>query len=145
MRRVKKAVQYLASLDGSLMFLAHKDFFHDHLNLYLGNDTTLLTLTEQGQLADRTILESGLHQIVYGRDGFADEFYPQKRNSPQREFVVNPAINFGQISIARLRVGVEALAARFTAGEPVAEIAEDYGATTTEVEEAVRWHVELAA
>ena len=145
MRRVKKAMEYLAALDGNLMLLAHRDFFHDHTNLYLGNDTTLLTLTEQGQFADKTILESGLRQIASGNDGFADEFFPRKDNAPQRDFVVNSSINFGQISIARLRVGAEALAARYVVGEPVAGIAEDYGAATEEIMESVRWHDRLAA
>lgn len=145
MRRVKVAMEYLATMDGDLMFLAHKSFFHDHGSLYLGMDERLLSLTEQGQIADKTILASGLKQIEFGTDGFAKEFYPQFSNTPQRQFVVNPSINYGQISVARLRVGAHALAARYEAGEPVAEIAEDYGATPEEIVEAVRWHDRLAA
>ena len=138
-------MEYLNSLGGNLVFLAHKDFFHDHLDLYLGMDESLLTLSDQGQIADKTILASGLRQISYGNDEFADEYFPQTGGMPQRNFVVNPAINYGRISIARLRVGADALAARYTAGEPVADIAEDYGATTEEIVEAVRWHDRLAA
>ncbi len=145
MRQVRKAMEYLNSLGGNLIFLAHKDFFHDHADLYLGMDERLLTLSDQGQIADKTILASGLRQITYGNDEFADEFFPEARGAQQRNFVVNPAINFGRISIARLRVGADALAARFAAGETVTDIAEDYGATNEEIVEAVLWHERLAA
>jgi uncharacterized protein (DUF433 family) len=146
MRKVRIAAEYLASLEGSLTLLAHKDFFHDHGDLYLGEDEKLLSLTERGQLADKTILESGLHQVTYGKDGYADEFFPNgATGKPQREFVVNPSINFGRLSVVRLRVGADALAERYAAGEKMADIAEDYGATTEEIVEAIRWHDRLAA
>ncbi len=145
MNKVRKAMEYLAGLNGDLSFLAHKDFFHDRHNLFLGMDATLLSLTEGGQMADKTILAKGLEQIIYGKDGFADEFFPKVGNSDQREFAVNPSINYGRLSIVRLGVGANAVAARFQAGEKMADIAEDYGATSEEVEEAIRWHDRLAA
>lgn len=145
LRRVRIAAEYLATLNGNLMFLAHKDFFHDNANLYLGLDEKLLSLTEQGQMADKTILAGGLHQIIYGTDGYADEFFPKFGNTEQRDFAVNPSINYGHLSIARLGIGADALAARYSAGEKMADIAEDYGVTPEEVVEAIRWHDRLAA
>ena len=145
MRKVKDAMEYLASLDGNLMFLAHKDFFHDHGNIYLGLDKHLLSLTEQGQIADKTILTEGLHQLIYGNDGYADEFFPKFGNVLQRDFVINPAINYGRISMSRLGVGADAVATRYKAGEKMVRIVEDYGVTPEEVIEAIRWHDRLAA
>jgi uncharacterized protein (DUF433 family) len=146
MRKVKLAMEYLASHnEGDLTVLARQDFFHDCGDLYLGFDKTLLTLTDQGQLADKTILTVGLQQITYGADGFADKFFPKTGNVGQNKFVVDPEINYGRISIVRLGVGADAIAARFKAGEKVMDIAEDYGATPEEVVEAVVWHDRLAA
>jgi len=145
MGKVAKAKEYLASLEGNLSFLAHKDFFHDHADLYMGEDKNLLTLTQQGQMADKTILASGLHQIIYGSDGYAKEFFPKLGDTDQREFVVNPEINYGRISIVRIGVKADALAARYNAGEKMSDIAEDYGATPEEIVEAIRWHDRLAA
>lgn len=146
MRRIKTAMEYLADqLDGNLSFMAYKDFYHDRANLFLGEDQKLLSLTERGQMADKTILAGGLRQISYGSDGFADEFYPKFGTVEQRQFVINPAINYGRICLVRLRVGADALAARYRAGEKMADIAEDYGATPEEVVEAIRWHDRLAA
>jgi uncharacterized protein (DUF433 family) len=145
MRKVRIAAEYLATLEGSLALLAHKDFFHDHSDLFLGENERLLSLSEGGQLADKVILENGLHQVRYGKDGYADEFFPNKRGKPQQEFVVNPYINFGRLSVARIRVGAEAVAERLAAGEKMADVAEDYGATEKEIMEAVLWHERLAA
>ena len=145
LRKVKTAMDFLAASNKNLMLLAHKDFFYDYGNLYLGIEDKLLSLTEQGQMADKTILKEGLEQIEYGPDGFADEFFPRIGNAPQRAFAVNPAINYGHISIVRLRVGADVLASRFLAGEKMSDIAEDYGATPEEIVDAIRWHDRLAA
>lgn len=145
MKKVKAAKEYVATLSGNLILLAHRDFFYDHSNLYIGSDKTLLSLSERGQFADKLILEEGLKQVTYGADGFANQYFPKVGGTDQREFVVNPAINYGRLSIVRLGVGADAVAERFLAGEKVEEIADDYGATTDEVEEAIRWHERLAA
>lgn len=145
MRKVRSAMEYLSQGGGNLQFLAHKSFYHDHSDLFLGFDETLLSLSEQGQMADKEILKIGLHQIEYGADGFADKFFPKIGTDEQREFVVNPNINYGRISIARLGIGADVLAARWAAKEPLADIVEDYGATAEEVVEAIRWHDRLAA
>ena len=137
-------MDYLSEGGGNLMFLAHQDFCHDRSDLFLGRDEKLLSLSERGQLVDRTIMASGLHQIDFGSDGYADKFFPKVGNAEQREFVVNPRINYGRISIARLGIGADVLAARWAAKEPLADIVEDYGATTEEVVEAIRWHDRLA-
>jgi uncharacterized protein (DUF433 family) len=146
MHKVREAAEYVASLQGSLTLLAHKDFIHDEKNLFLGQDSTLLSLTERGQMADRGILSQGLKQVEYGSDGYADEFFPNNiGGKPQHAFVVNPHFNFGRLSVARLRVGADAMAERINAGEKIADIAEDYGATEGEIVEAIKWHVRLAA
>ena len=90
------------------MFMAHKSFFYDRKDLFLGKDKELLSLSEGGQMVDRTILESGLHQINYGNDGFADEFFPKLDNSEQRDFVLNPLINHGRIYCEARRFGQRA-------------------------------------
>lgn len=145
MQKVRTAMEYLSQHGGNLMFLAHEDFCHDRSDLFLGRDSTLLSLSERGQLVDRTIMESGLHQIEFGKDGYADKFFPKIGDIEQREFVVNPKINYGRISLARLGIGADVLAARYAAKENLADIVEDYGATPEEVVEAIRWHDRLAA
>ena len=99
----------------------------------------------QTGLPGATILESGLHQITYGSDGYANEFYPLFNNAPQRDFVINPAVNYGYISIAKKGIGADALAARYQAGEKMSDIAQDCGLSLEDVVESIRWHDRLAA
>jgi uncharacterized protein (DUF433 family) len=145
MRKVKTAMEYLETLGGDLTVLAREDFFHDHGNIYLGMDQKLLSLSERGQLADKTILQSGLHQITYGSDGYADEFFPKFGNVLQRDFVINPSVNYGYISIAKNGIGADSLAARYKAGEQPGDIAADFGISLGDVVESIRWHDRLAA
>ena len=145
MAKVRVAMEYLATFGDDLTALAREDFFHDHGDIYLGRDRRLLSLTERGQMADKTILESGLHQITYGSDGYANEFYPLFNNAPQRDFVINPAVNYGYISIAKKGIGADALAARYQAGEKMSDIAQDCGLSLEDVVESIRWHDRLAA
>ena len=140
MKNFKAAAETLAKLKGDLTYLAHKDFYADHKNLFLEIDGKLISLSERGQHVDRKIISKGLMQLSYGDDGFASRFYPVIRQTEQRDVFLDPEINFGRPCLASLGVGTEAMAARFFAGETISELAEDYGATAQQVETAVRWH-----
>ena len=94
---------------------------------------------------DKDILESGLKQLSYGSDGYADEFFPRAGQLEQRSFVLSPMRNFGRLCIARSGISADVVAARFVKGEKIADIATDYAATVDEIEEAIRWHDRLAA
>lgn len=145
MRNIKAATEYLAQIKGSLTFLAHKDFYLDSTHLILKLENRMISLSERGQLVDKDILESGLKQLSYGSDGYASEFFPRVGQLEQRDFVLSPMRNFGRLCIARSGISADVVAARFTKGEKIADIATDYAATVDEVEEAIRWHERLAA
>ena len=145
-KNIKRAADYLAEIKGrSLTILAHKDFYIDGANLLLEIEGRLVSLSERGQHVDRELIKFGLKQLNYGKDGFAEEFYPRYGETYQNAFFVNPTVNFGRLSIARLGVGADVIARRFTAGEKLDDIATDYAATRDEVEDALRWHERLSA
>jgi len=129
---------------GGLLYLAHKDFRLDEKHLYLKLDGLFISLSERGQVVDEDIVSKGLKQLSYGSDGFASEFYPICDGVEQKSFVISPERNFGRLCIASSGVGADIIAVRFDRGEKVAEIAGDYGVTTDEVEEAIRWRNRLA-
>ena len=141
----RRAAETLAAISGGLNYLAHEDFYHDDRHLFLLLDEKLISLSEGGQYVDKEVIKEGLKQLEYGRDGFTDAFFPKVRGEVQTTFAINPKVNFGKLSIVRLGVGAEAIGDRFDAGESVSDIARDFGATGSEVEEALRWHVRLAA
>ncbi len=145
LQRFRTAMDHLREISGDLHFLAHRDFFHDRRDLFLKIDDKLVSLSERGQLVDREIIAEGLKQLIYGNDGYADQFFPRFGEERQQTIVLNPAINFGKPCLARLGVGADAVAARFLAGEKLADLARDYDATPEEIEETIRWHERLAA
>lgn len=145
LKKVRIATDYIEKSKGDLLFLASKDFFVDHRDLFLEIGHHLISLSESGQIVNRKVIEEGLKQLTYGDDGYAGQFFPAMNGRLQRDFAINPAVNFGRLSIARLSVDTNALADRFVAGEKIAEIAKDYDATPDEVEDAIRWHERLAA
>jgi len=144
LKRVRLATEYIKKTKGDLLFLASKDFYVDHRDLFLELGPHLVSLSESGQVVDREVISEGLKQLTYGSDGYAGQFFPTMNGRLQKDFAINPAINFGRLSIARLGVDTNALAARFVAGEKIINIAQDYDATADEVEDAIRWHERLA-
>jgi uncharacterized protein (DUF433 family) len=145
LKNFRVAMEYLREAGGDLHFLAHRDFFHDRRNLYLKWENKLMSLSERGQLVGREIITEGLKQIVYGEDDYAARFFPRNDQQRQESIVLDPTINFGRPCLVRLGVGADAIAARFRAGERIADLAQDYAATREEVEEAIRWHERIAA
>ena len=145
LQRFRIAMAHLKEISGDLHFLAHRDFYHDRKNLFLKIEDKLVSLSERGQLVNQEIIAEGLKQLIYGNDGYADQFFPRLGKTRQQAIVLNPAINFGRPCLARLGVGTDAIAARFMAGEKISDLAQDYGATPDEVEETIRWHERLAA
>ncbi len=148
LKHFRAAMDYLRTIDGDLHFLGHRDFFHDKKHLFVNLQDRLVSLSERGQTVDPDILKEGLRQLRYGVDGYAGQFFPTRDHERQESIVLDPTVNFGRPCLARLAVGADAINARFVAGERLKDLAEDYGATFEEVEEAIRWvrgHDQLAA
>jgi uncharacterized protein (DUF433 family) len=145
LKKVRLATDYIEKTKDDLLFLASEDFYIDHRDLFLEIGPRLISLSESGQVVNREVISEGLKQLTYGSDGYARQFFPAMNGQPQRDFAINPAVNFGRLSIARLGVDTNALADRFVAGEKISMIAKDYDATPDEVEDAIRWHERLAA
>jgi uncharacterized protein (DUF433 family) len=144
LKRFRIAMDYLRETGGDLHFLAHREFLHDRRDLFLKWEDKLVSLSERGQLVDKEVIAEGLKQITYGDDGYAARFFPRHDERRQESIVLDPTINFGRPCLVRLGVGAEAIAARFVAGERIADLAQDYAATREEVEEAIRWHERVA-
>lgn len=138
MKNFRAAMEYLRNLDGNTHFLAHKNFVHDKKHLYLKGDQHLISLSEHGQQVNADIISDGLKQLMYGEDGYADSFFPLIAGKQQNSVMINPQIGYGQPTLKRLGINVSAISSRFQAGEHLADIAKDYGASDEEVEEALR-------
>lgn len=147
MRRFRDAMDFMQKeLQGDWRRLAHRDFRHDHRDLFILKDGKLLSLSERGQYVDEVIIAEGLKQLDYGNDDYVSRFFPRfEGRDLQKQVMLDPTVNFGHPCLADCGVGVEAIAVRFRAGETMAQLAEDYGIPLADIEEAIRWHDRLAA
>jgi uncharacterized protein (DUF433 family) len=66
-------------------------------------------------------------------------FVVEPRSSEPKTIEINPMIGFGKPVIAGTGVSTAIIASRFNARESIAALAEEYGRTPQEIEEAIRW------
>lgn len=76
------------------------------------------------------------------REGVPARLFPFSRvpaDGSPRTIVMDPRIRFGRPTVAGRGIPTDVLFERHQAGDSIAELAEDYGLTTAEVEEAIRY------
>jgi uncharacterized protein (DUF433 family) len=141
-KNFRTAIEYLRSMGHEDHFLAHEGFVYDKKHLYLkGGDKHLVSLSERGQHINTTVISEGLKRLMYGEDGFAGQFFPTTEGShDSKNIVIAPAIGYGMPAVASIGVSTEVIADRFQAGEHMADLAADYGATIPEIEDALRFN-----
>jgi uncharacterized protein (DUF433 family) len=143
---VRRAVGYLTEKFGSVHPLAEEQFQTDGVNLFVER-LGLLNVSAPGQLAMREILCAFLRRVERDERGLAVRLYPFSRrpsavapmldDSP-RLVVIDPRISFGRPVLAGTGVTTLTIAERFDAGESIESLAEDYGRSHEEIEEAIR-------
>jgi uncharacterized protein (DUF433 family) len=145
LNKFRKAMDYLREINPDLHFLAHENFRYDKKNLFLRMEDRLVSLSERGQVVSEEIIEEGLRRLEYGDDGFASKLFLPVARDNRHTIAIDPNVGFGRPIVTGLGVKADVIAARFAAGEGIAEIAEDYGAEVVEIEDALRWCNRLAA
>lgn len=97
----------------------------------------LINLGRGGQLAMREMLRSSLQQVRY-EDNLAIKFFPVVRREQEEDLIsISPTIAFGKPVVVSKAISTRAIAERYESGEETDFIAEDYGITSREVEEAI--------
>jgi uncharacterized protein (DUF433 family) len=66
------------------------------------------------------------------------------RLSEPKTIEINPMIGFGKPVIAGTEISTAIIASRCNARESIAALAEEYGRTPQEIEEAIRWERALS-
>lgn len=147
MQQVRPALRYLEGELDVAHPLAHEEVLTDGVSLFVEHLGQLVNLSEQGQLGVTEVLRAHLQRVTHDRDGLAGKLFPFSRGTRDlaqpRVVVLDPRISFGRPSIAGTSVKTEVVATRLKAGESIRELAEDYGISAGQIEEAIRY--ELAA
>ena len=66
-------------------------------------------------------------------------FVVEPRASEPKTIEINPMVGFGKPIIAGTGISTAIIASRFNARESIAALAEEYGCTPQQIEEAIRW------
>ena len=147
---VRRALNTLARIHSGAISkhpLLEMKFSTDGVDLFLNTTAALVNLSQGGQTAIREILEVYLQRIEWPKTG-VPKFYPfvvkHEANEPKIISIV-ATIAFGRSVIDGTGIATAVIASRFNARESVPALAEEYGRSPEEIEEAIRWEAKRTA
>jgi len=146
--KIRRALNYLERTFSSRHPLADQRFQTDGADLFIERYGQLIALTREGQLAMRNMLEAYLKRIDRDEDGLPARLYPFTRKRELDEpkaVVIDPRVSFGRPVLAGTGVKTAVIAERFKAGDDWNTLAEDYGLSTLQIQEAIRCELSLEA
>jgi uncharacterized protein (DUF433 family) len=146
--KIRQAIHYLQKHFSSAHPLAEQRFQTDGIDLFVEKFGRLINVTQSGQMALRDLLKAYLHRVERDASGTAVKLYPftRKRDlSEPKVVVIDPHISYGRPVLVGTGIPTAIVAERYKAGESIDELAEDYGRSRNEIEEAIRCELWLEA
>lgn len=147
MPKVRQAISDLRNVHGDRHPLANKRMRTDGMDLFLDEVRTLVKLDGTGQLAIRQVMVSYLKRIVH-EGQHAVRLYPwidEPDDAAPRLIAIDPRVAFGRPFLAGSGTPTAAVIDRFSAGETIAELAEDLSETSEGIEQAINLEQRRAA
>ncbi len=146
--KIREAIDYLRRHFSSKHPLAEQRFETDGIDLFIDKFGQLINVTQSGQIALRELLKAHLHRVEHDSSRTAVRLYPFTRKRDLREpkvVVIDPHISYGRPVLVGTGIPTAVVAERYKAGESIDELAEDYGRSRNEIEEAIRCELWLEA
>ena len=135
---VRKALTYAEQSEKITRLLLHKDLRTNAGTLFLEKYGELIDLSASGQLAMRRVFEEHLKRVEWDEWQFPVRLYPfVSGEADRRPIAIDPQIAFGRPVVLRAGVSTGSIAERIDAGETVADLADDYDLSVSEIEEAI--------
>ena len=152
MPMVRSAIEYLAESATAPVQQFHPLISHD-LNtdgrsLFIEQYGELINASQKGQIAMHDALGLALKRIECDMDGIPTKLFPLTRADPEKSpsiIVINPVISAGRPTIKGTGVTTRTVFERYQAGESINDLIWDYDRNATEIEEAIRCEIPLAA
>ncbi len=148
LREVRRAVSFLRERFQTEHPLLDEQFLTDGKDLFIERYGELLSISQNGQMAMKRILEMYLDRIERDERGIPVRLYPVTRRQVEqapRVISIDPRIRFGKPCIAGTRIPTVIIAERHEAGDSIALLAKDYGRSSEEIEEALRYESRVAS
>jgi uncharacterized protein (DUF433 family) len=146
--KVRTALDYLEAQLNVTHPLAHEEFRTDGISLFIDRYGTLINASAQGQTQLKAVLTQHLERIEPDDAGLAIKLYPFTRSDEAhnpRIVVIDPRITFGRLVIDGTGIPTSIIAERYKAGDSLQDLVEDYDCDLSQIEEAIRCEIPLAA
>lgn len=144
MQRVRRALEYARKAMGEDHPLASQRILSDGRDLFWeyqerrDPDVHLVNLVRGGQKVFPEAVERYLREVEWGQDHYAARWWPGAPKARAGAVVVDPKRAFGAPVVAGTGIRTEDVFDRFSAGEPMDELAKDYGLNLAQIEAAIR-------
>jgi uncharacterized protein (DUF433 family) len=136
---LRNALNYAEKELGIERLLLRPDLRTNAGSVFLEKYGALIELSASGQLAMRRVLQEHLKRIEWDGSKFPVQLYPflpAGEAEKERPIVIDARVAFGRPVLASKSISTRAIADRIDAGEPVADVAADYGLDASEIEQA---------
>jgi uncharacterized protein (DUF433 family) len=138
---IRRALAYVRSEMGWTRPLIQKDFRTDGVRLFVKKLGRLIDVVDPQQALLPGVMDNYLKRIDWENE-LAARLYPFTRtqivSSAPRSVVIDPQRSFGRPVVARLGVTTSIIFERYQAGDARQRLADEYGATEEEIDEAIR-------
>ncbi len=145
---IRSALDYLRRESGLEHPLSDQQMTTDGTDLFIEEYGRLVNISRGGQLEMKSLVGVYLSRVERDKWGGPIRFFPfttTRFESAPRLVVMNPLVQFGRACIAGTGIPTSIIAERYKAGDSIQQLAADYGQTTGNIEEAVRFEFETTA
>lgn len=120
--------------------LINEVFLTDRRDLFVEKVGKIINLSKHGQYG-MNFYQIHLERVEIDSNGLF-RFFPfvvQPAPNEPKSIEINPLVGFGKPVIAGTGISTAIIASRFGARESIADLAEEYGCSSQQIEEAIRW------
>lgn len=139
--KVRSALRKLSEQAPQPHPLVTQVFLTDRKDLFIERMDKLVNVSAKTPQLNLDFYRMYLERVETNPKGLF-RFFPfvvEPRPSEPKTIEINPMIGFGKPVIAGTGISTAIIASRFNARESIAALAEEYGRTSQEIEEAIRW------
>lgn len=147
---IRRAVKYLHEEFGTEHPLLDDQMQTDGKSLFVQRYGQLVNASEHGQTEMEHLLELYLKRVERDGSGFPIRLFPFSTQGGEIEAApkiisIDPSVRFGKPCIAGTGIPTRIITERYFAGDQVSLLAEDYGRSIQEIEEAIRYESRIAS
>jgi uncharacterized protein (DUF433 family) len=151
LRRVRTAIDFLRERFASVHPLAEHDFLTDGFDLLVESFGELINASSYGQAAFSDVVRAFLQRIDRDpKSGLPLTLYPLRYDASiaaglqAKPVALTATIAFGQPVVPNTGVKAAVLFDRWSAGETLSELSDDYGLEPRQIEPAIQWYAAVA-